>query len=435
MKLPARIALLSIFLAGACLAQDRDSGIPPLPDNAALQYWFAFYSMSDESEAPPAKFVYQELVGGQVPASEALKPAILAICEKNATAVTLYLRAAAKMTRCDFGLDYSRGLALTLPHLTKMRTLARNAVAYGKLMEAQGRPREAAQVYGDAAKMGPFLAQEKILVSALVGIACEGLSSQATRSLLAHDPPAEVCEYVLARLNDLPDPLVPMASLFALESRMCKPWVHAAVFREPLASMTDEESKAIKEGKVLNQIESNEAAKESWRDLNNPEKMKKLFDPLYKEYEDKVQMAVEIMAQPYPTAVVTLREMEKDLKDTPNPFIATLTPAIPRVLTQGARAQTDLCATRILAAAALHKAKTGKYPAALSDLAPYFPKGVPRDPMSDKDFAYQLEDGRPCVRSAGPPPGTKEDQRGDQYVFGLAQILQKETTGKKWEAK
>jgi hypothetical protein len=286
-------------------------------------------------------------------------------------------------------------------------------------------------------RMGEHIAQDQCLVAGLVGTAVGKIGSNAVRSLLAHEPPAEVCEYALTRLAEMPDPPVRMGPRVTFESQTWTPWLRAILLDEPHPGISEEVRQEIRKDRkaYFAKIGLGDHAISAEMDLSDTAKMRKEFDPLYDEYKERAEMAAEIMAEPYPKALPTLLEIEKEVATSPNFLIRRMIPSVARLLTHEARAQSNLRATKILAAAALHKAKTGKCPEKLDDLKPYFPKGVPLDPLADKDFSYQLEDGKPCVASAGPPPESGEKPDKNLYVFSLAEILQREKTGQPWNGK
>jgi len=77
---------------------------------------------------------------------------------------------------------------------------------------------------------------------------------------------------------------------------------------------------------------------------------------------------------------------------------------------------------RILCAAALFEAETGKYPASLDALAKYFPAGLPKDPFTGNDFLYSLDEGLPCV-TAQPSASLRQEMPSWYCRMSLAQIL------------
>ncbi|MEW6357210.1 MAG: hypothetical protein AB1696_12850 [Planctomycetota bacterium] len=409
------------------------------PDAAALgmdharQLLAAMQRYEDDRRAKlqlrdPWSFICEELNAGTVPVAEARKPEIRPICEKNKRAVTEYLRKGASMTRCDFGLDYSRGLLMLLPHLAKTRQLARNAIAYGKLLEAERMPRQAVEVYCDVLTMGHHVAQDRLLVSALVGCDIAGTASAALRQLLAHDPPADACQAALARLSAMPDPYIELGPCFLLEAQLIRPMLFAAFAKEPNPTVTKEDREEIRR-----LFKHDPATTPPGVNLDDDEKMKEVVKTSYQAYLERMEMAAEIVGEPYPTAVATLREMRKEIDDSANPLIKALVPDLVRMVTIAAQAQTRVRAAAILAAAALHRAKTRKYPETLDALKPYFPQGIPLDPMADKEFAYRLDEGKPRLEGAAPPKEALPASWNDEdRIFGLANILKKERSGRAW---
>ena len=408
----------------------------PRPDaatfgmNNAKQLLLALFMFQDDQPREKksrsmSDFIYTDLVGGTVPASEARRSEIRDICEKSKRAVTEYLRRGAEMKRCDFGLDYSRGYFMLLPHLSKARKLARNAIAYGKLLEAERMPLEAARVYCDVMAMGQHVAQDTILVSGLVGCAVEKMASGALRQLLAHEPPAEVCELVLARLSALPRPYVAFGPRLSLEAKLIKPMLFATFADGSSVQMSEQEKKEIR--RLLKADDAPLAAEDV-------EKTKKRLTAYFEEYVDRMETAAEISTGPYPESGPALAELCKLAGESSNPLLKALMPDIHRTIARQAAAQTRLCATQILAAAALQRARTRRYPKTLDDLKPTFPKGIPLDPMADKPFTYRLDVGRPCLESAG-PLGKGKEGKDEDYIFSVKRILERERKGRRWSGR
>jgi hypothetical protein len=121
MQMKVRLAVLmlasAIFMASAPAQQLE---VPsPLAQNAALQYWMAF------SQLPAADKdhdrIYNELFTISVndPAVERL----LAGSHQS----LLFLKRGGELKQCDWGLDYTDGVSLLLPHLSKSRDMGRLA--------------------------------------------------------------------------------------------------------------------------------------------------------------------------------------------------------------------------------------------------------------------------------------------------------------------
>jgi hypothetical protein len=80
--------------------------------------------------------------------------------------------------------------------------------------------------------------------------------------------------------------------------------------------------------------------------------------------------------------------------------------------------------SKILLAAALHEAETGQYPTSLETLRAYFPQGLPKDPFTESDFEYKVEDGSPVV-AAHPPEDVRREITWD-FRISLAEIIKKQ---------
>ena len=92
--------------------------LPPLEDNAALQYWQALSMMSEGTK----ELIANAEATGPVPAN------LVDLVSDDDDSRLAYLHAGAAMSRCDWGLDYSKGTVLLLPHLNHTRTLAKLAL-------------------------------------------------------------------------------------------------------------------------------------------------------------------------------------------------------------------------------------------------------------------------------------------------------------------
>jgi hypothetical protein len=84
-------------------------------DNAALQYWQAFAQMP-ALDKPQEKLLED---WNKVPLDAAAQKLIAASRQS-----LMFLRRAAKLPNCDWGLDYNDGISLMLPHIAKAKTLA-----------------------------------------------------------------------------------------------------------------------------------------------------------------------------------------------------------------------------------------------------------------------------------------------------------------------
>ena len=132
MRMITRVALL-LSLALLCPSLGRSQ--PPdvksdLAGNAALQYWQAFAQM-------PTLDKEQEKILAEW-STVSLNDAAVEKLVAGSQASLKYLHRGAREKRCDWGLDYSDGIGLMLPHLAKARDLARLAALHARYHFARG---------------------------------------------------------------------------------------------------------------------------------------------------------------------------------------------------------------------------------------------------------------------------------------------------------
>jgi hypothetical protein len=109
-------------LAGVQAASQPNAGQSDLGPNAALQYWQAFAQMPPLDAEREKILAEWNTVRLDDPAVQKL------IAESHAS--MMYLRRAANLERCDWGLDYNDGISMMLPHLAKSRGLAHLAALH-----------------------------------------------------------------------------------------------------------------------------------------------------------------------------------------------------------------------------------------------------------------------------------------------------------------
>ncbi|HWF05381.1 MAG TPA: hypothetical protein VHA06_16970, partial [Candidatus Angelobacter sp.] len=123
-----RFSLLFIAILFLCSASAfAQPFTPPANKNAALRYWMAFAEMADRSaDDATIKLMEDVLSGASAWDEQRLGP----IVEENSAAVQT-LQRGSELTECNWGLEYSRGAAMSIGHLPKARVLARLNALYG----------------------------------------------------------------------------------------------------------------------------------------------------------------------------------------------------------------------------------------------------------------------------------------------------------------
>jgi hypothetical protein len=162
--LAALVVVASAGLASAATAVGEDDD----ESNAATWYRRAFERVR---AIPDDAWILLVDYDGQAPPS----PAVRALLGQVRPALEL-MRRAAHQPSADFGLDYSAGIQMELPHLQPMRSLARLARADAMVRMNDGDYAGAAGLIGDAYRMSSQLRADGTVISSMVGQAIFQLS-------------------------------------------------------------------------------------------------------------------------------------------------------------------------------------------------------------------------------------------------------------------
>lgn len=96
-----------------------------------------------------------------------------------------WVREASAKERCRFDLDYSAGLAIMLPHLAQMRSLARFLRCAAVASALDGNPAEAAEHLRMGFVLARHVTQDPILIGLLVGVAIDSIMVEASAQVMA----------------------------------------------------------------------------------------------------------------------------------------------------------------------------------------------------------------------------------------------------------
>lgn len=148
----------------------------PLAENAALQYWQAFSQLPTQTEAHDKIFaeLYTTPLGD---------PATAKLLD-NSRASLLYLRRGGALGQCDWGLEYSDGISLLLPHLAKARDLSRLGALDARAAFERGDFGSARTTVQAMLVLGRHVRRDPIMISILVGIGIEDMAIDAAAPYL-----------------------------------------------------------------------------------------------------------------------------------------------------------------------------------------------------------------------------------------------------------
>ena len=423
-KTPLLLLVLAVFVAFSSLIQaqevaENEFRLPEREDNAALNYLLA----SVELRAPQTT-ANAEAIKLTTSKLYKLPPAALAACPDAVNMLRFSagsiraLHEGAQKPRCAFDVDWQAGPGVILPHLAEMRNLARRSIAIAKYAEFDENPVQAAQIYGDVMRMSAHLAEEPLIISGLVGISVQSMAASAIESLLTREPDGDAIRELLSGLQKVPSRAFRCDIYFRSEAEMFGNWF----LRDPQRNKRELVN-------VMGAFPKSEAAKRlaeaSADDLR----------AWVLEYQEVMNRTADAVSEPYyksikkvPAEKARVEKMMAQFNDDPtqgNPLIGLLLPVLWRCHGQFAIAEARLGMLQLLCAAQLHKTRTGKYPAALAELKPYFQEGaIPRDPVTGKDFLYTLKQGTPRIECQA-PEDLKQTHQRDCY-FDLAERLEKD---------
>jgi hypothetical protein len=156
-----KLLVTGVMLLPCALAMaQRPAGQSELGPNAALQYWQAFAQM------PPLNEEQQKILDEWSTVS--LKdPSVEKLVTDSHNCIK-YLHRAAKLDRCDWGLDYNDGISLLLSHLPKARDLARLAALHARYEMERGNSRALRDNATGMMALARHVARDPIMICVLV---------------------------------------------------------------------------------------------------------------------------------------------------------------------------------------------------------------------------------------------------------------------------
>jgi hypothetical protein len=132
------------------------------------------------------------------------------------------MRRAASMPACDWGLEFSAGPHMVMPHLSKARELTRYAVLHARQQLADGQADKALRTFRDTLVLARHAGADNVLITALVQYAIEQLViDAASRQLPSFD--AKQLDTLVGYVDSLPKGSS-MTECLKLEQRVFIGW-------------------------------------------------------------------------------------------------------------------------------------------------------------------------------------------------------------------
>ncbi|MCK4400987.1 hypothetical protein KAW08_01630 [bacterium] len=304
------------------------------------------------------------------------------------------LEQASKRPECNFNLKYENGASVLLPHLSRIRTLARLLCAKALIEAHSGNPDKASETILVGLRISNHLKNETTLISQLVRIACDMIMINCIEPLSdKYSISQEKMKYIVLELEK-----------------------HSGT--EPFKKCMDAE-RVIFGGIEFNKLLNRKYSTKDWKALfsSGGETFPKLFyliptfpfRPILKKdfvcYLTFLSEMKELYDIPYSESVIAGKNPELKLKTgIPSYCIFTkmLLPALTRIreLMSIYEAQIQVC--RIGLGLKIYKAKYGTYPESLAKLVPDILEEIPSDPFTEKNLVYRKSKDGFVLYSLGP---------------------------------
>lgn len=348
-------------------------------DNAALLYYQAFLIISRAKKRDEETM--QLLCGlsfGKIKPDEKIR-IFVDICRGVIDlAVT-----AAKIPNCDWGLDYSKGLLLNIPHLGQCRPLARIILADAKILTSKADYKRALSRCLTVQKMGHHVSRGN-LVCFLQGTQIIDTANECIQGILPDaSEDLEILNWLKKQLTQIESRIFPFIT--CIETKLKQLCIYMKKETAEKAFQPDFYTWAKKELPKA----AVELAKEA------PEDFFAKNERYWNNHASRLKACLEL---PYQDAYLSLKNLfEKARQEPDNPdaaMTAFWASNWPAALTIYTKTRTFSNAVRAALEFYIIKAETGKLP----DKPPV---DLPKDLFSGKDFEYHRADNGFILRCRG----------------------------------
>jgi len=204
---------LTVFPTPRATARAPDAN-PDLGANAALKYWAAF-ALLPTLDKDQEKLLEQ---WNKVP----LDAAALKLIDGSRMS-RVYLLRGTKLQRCDWSEDYEDGIRLVLPHLSKVRTLARLTALHARNEFEQGHWKAGAEDVTALLKLARHLEIDPMIIPNLVGYWTERMAIEAAAPYLPELK--SVLPEAASAVLDAPPAGPTLAQMVLLEKQIAALWL------------------------------------------------------------------------------------------------------------------------------------------------------------------------------------------------------------------
>jgi hypothetical protein len=354
------------ILIGAALLISTGQALAYPPDNAAVLYYKSFMLLEEPNDT--VKKMLKDLKDDKIGLNEPIRRYV----ESNRKVINEVVTAA-EIKNCDWGLNYSDGMAMLIPHLAKLRSVTYLLAADAKVLAEKGDYKTALERCITMYKMGGHAGDDTI-VQGLVGIAIDGVADRRVVEILPQvSNDTETLQRLRGQLGDVSSRFPSMRVAVGMGGEVWEHSLNKEGLLEAVHSSDFSKSDQDKVEQVLRQHDNDEFYVR--------------VGEYYQSIISREQIAYDL---PYPQAKQKLDniygEVQKTAKEKPEAaIVGVLLPAINRVLTIDTREKTHLNAVIAGIDIYIIRAKAGKLPDEM-------PAGLPKDLFSGKDFLYEKTD-------------------------------------------
>jgi len=374
------------------------------PDNAALLYYQAFMVYEEPENEATLKALSGLLKGAIQPSEEVSK-----YLKRNQRAIDLVLTAA-EIPNCDWGLDFSKGTSMQIPHLSAYRNLSRILIVDAKILAAEGHYRTALSRCLTAYKMAAH-AGDDMIISFLVGTSIEEMANECIQTILSEMPQdRQTLAWLKGELAKVEKEPLTLAGLkTSIENdfkstavdltkdrveKILSVVLEGLVALGPADNVPKKQKSDGQEDMESSSPDFEQIAVERIRAGDN-----KFFERNRIYWENYMARLISTLDFPYAQAYTRLKELDddpqKDAIENPDASLtAILVPACYGVYNYEVKRNTFYNAILTAVDIYLIKARTGRLPDAL-------PAGAPKDLFSGKDFEYKRKDDSFILRCRG----------------------------------
>ena len=353
---------------------------------------------------------------------------------------------AARCERCDWGLPQilrEKGIQASLAEFQRLRTSARLLSLRARLQMADGELDKALATLGNGLALARHIGEHETLIVFLIGTASAGMMEFQLDELIAR-PGAPNLYYAL---TDLPTPLIRMRPALEGERLMAYgtfPGLAAIGADLNAGNLTDEQLAAC--GKVLNSetmfvgvsrtvlagliLSKKETAKQALIDAGRPRDKVEAMTPVQVallhsllEYDAVLDEMLLWEKLPYWELADRQRmlfervriDRVKDPKAPALPLAALFVPAALKVSFSRVRIDRKIALLRTIEAIRFYAAThDGNLPPSLAAVKEV---PIPLDPVSSRDFIYQLDGDTATLRTL--PPGRERPSVSNTVVYEM----------------